>query len=123
MRLIKIQNVIKLIKIENIITISIFVILTKVPGINARQRADYPMANSDMISGGSSNDISGKANFGELGGEFKESHNDYRIEMQPITDNEINQMEELAIAHACGGGVDLQDTIHRIGNILQFVSL
>ena len=94
-----------------------FLILVKVPGINTRRRTNYPAVNSDMIPVGSSNDMGGTPNFGELSGEFKESHNEYRIEMQPITDDEIIQMERLAMASTCGEGVDLQDTIARIGKI------
>ena len=47
------------------------------------------------------------------------SQNEYKIEMNAITDETIQQIEELALSNACSGGIDIQNTINRIG-ILQF---
>ena len=64
---------------------------------------------------GANNDTTYMGNLEQLGGKFQDPPNEYKIEMQPITGNEINQMGELVIANACRGGIDLQDTIERIG--------
>ena len=35
--------------------------------------------------------------------------------MNAITDETIQQIEELALSNACAGGIDIQNTINRIG--------
>ena len=68
-----------------------------------------------MISAGSCNDVSNKAKFDELGGELRDGHNDYRIEMQFLNNDEINQVEEFAMANGPAVSVDLQATAGSIG--------
>jgi hypothetical protein len=85
-----------------------------VPGITPRRKANYPAANSEVISITSQNGI--KPNFAKVDEDFKESHNGYRIEINNITDEAIQHIEELASSNACpGGGIDIQNTICRIG--------
>ena len=43
------------------------------------------------------------------------SQNEYKIEVNAITDETIQQIEELALSNACTGGIDIQNTINRIG--------
>ena len=43
------------------------------------------------------------------------SQNEYKIEVNAITDETIQQIEELALSNACSGGIDIQNTIKRIG--------
>ena len=40
--------------------------------------------------------------------------------MNAITDETIQEIEELALSNACAGGIDIQNTINRIG-ILQVI--
>ena len=68
-----------------------------------------------MLSVGSCNDVSNKAKFDGLGGELHDACNDYRIEMQSFNNDEINRVEELAMANGHGAGVDLQATVESIG--------
>ena len=49
------------------------------------------------------------------------SQNEYKIEVNAITDETIQQIEELALSNACAGGIDIQNTINRIG-IFQVIS-
>ena len=88
----------------------------QVPGITPRRKANYPVPNSDVHSITSQNDTRIIPNIGKVGEDFKESHNGYRMEMKTITDEAIQQIEELASSNACpGGGIDIQNTISRIG--------
>ena len=43
------------------------------------------------------------------------SQNEYKIEVNAITDETIQQIEELALSNACAGGIEIQNTINRIG--------
>ena len=91
------------------------------PGITPRRKPNYPIPGSDVISITSQNDTRIKPKFAKVDEEFKESHNGYRMEMKAITDDAIQQIEELAISNACpGGGIDMQNTISRIGIIICF---
>ena len=86
------------------------------PGITPRRKTNYPLANPDGISITSQNDTRIKPNNAKIDDEFKESHNGYRMEMKTITDEAIQQIEDLASSNACaGGGIDIQNTISRIG--------
>ena len=49
------------------------------------------------------------------------TQNEYKIEVNAITDETIQQIEELALSNACAGGIDIQNTINRIG-IFQVIS-
>ena len=46
------------------------------------------------------------------------TQNEYKIEVNAITDETIQQIEELALSNACAGGIDIQNTINRIGIFL-----
>ena len=71
-----------------------------------------------MLSVGSCNDVSSKAKFDELGGgELHDARNDYRIEMHSFNNDEINRVEELAMANGRGVGVDLKPTVESIGEL------
>ena len=89
--------------------IYIFVYQQKAPGINSRRKTDYQIARPDLISVGSCNDISSNGIKGGIGGDAGGTHSDYIMEMGPITNDEINQIEELAVATACGEdiGIDI----------------
>ena len=91
------------------------------PGITPRRKTNYPVPNSDVLSITSQNGTRIKPNFAKVGEDFKESHTGYRMEMNTITDEAIQQIEELASSNACpGGGIDIQNTIHRIGMFICF---
>ena len=72
-----------------------------------------------MISMTSHNDTRIVSNFSKVGGpeEYIETQNGvYRMEMKNITDEAIQQIEDLAISTACGSeSIDIQKTITRIG--------
>ena len=80
------------------------------------------MLPSDMMSGGSCNDINSKGMLNGLEGDVEGAHIGHIMEMGPITNDEINQMEEIAITTACGGDVDIETAAERIGQ-LTFVYL
>ena len=75
-----------------------------------------------MISMTSHNDTRIVSNFSKVGGpeEYIETQNGvYRVEMKNITDEAIQQIEDLAISTACGSeSIDIQKTITRIGVLI-----
>ena len=89
----------------------------KVPGITARRKASqFPVLNSDMVSSTTQNETKGSSKFAKVDEVSKDSQNGYRMEMKDITDDAIQQIEDLAISSTyTGGGLDIQATINRIG--------
>ena len=73
-----------------------------------------------MLSINSPHDSRALPTLGKLRDSTQGSQNEYKIEMNAITDETIQEIEELALSNACAGGIDIQNTINRIG-ILQVI--
>ena len=71
-----------------------------------------------MLSINSQHDSRALPSLGKPRDSSQGSQNEYKIEVNAITDETIQQIEELALSNACAGGIDIQNTINRIG-ILQ----
>ena len=99
----------------------VYIYQQKVPGINSRWKTDYPIAHPDLISVGSCTDISSKGLIGGIGGDVGGTHSDNIIETGPITNIEINQIEEIIPATACGEDIGIDTEAERIGQLSFFI--
>ena len=71
-----------------------------------------------MLSINSKHDSRGLPSLGQPRDLSQGTQNEYKIEVNAITDETIQQIEELALSNACAGGIDIQNTINRIGIFL-----